>query len=185
MAPVPADPIQYAQTGEGIVVVRVQGKGSHLQTPGLRHVFDTTRKQDPPVRYIIDLDQCTTLDSTFMGMLASMAIHQRETCDAPMVLTNIQDHVRYLLQTLGLNFLLDMRSGPAAKAERLQPEAFKPADAPEMSTMDRIVMMIEAHEKLVDVDSGNEIKFEGVLKTLRESLDRAKQKPPNPTKKPE
>jgi two-component sensor histidine kinase len=42
-----------------------------------------------------------------------------------------------------------------------------------MSKLDRIRMMIEAHEKLVDVDQGNEIKFQNVLDYLNESLARA------------
>jgi two-component sensor histidine kinase len=44
---------------------------------------------------------------------------------------------------------------------------------PEVSKLDRIIMMIEAHERLIDIDSSNEIKFKSVLETLHDSLERA------------
>jgi anti-anti-sigma factor len=178
MAFVPAEPVQFARTKDGIVIVRVHGKGTHMQSAALRDVFDRTRELEPPVRYVIDLEHCTTLDSTFMGTLAAMANHQMKATGAQLVIVNIQKHVRYLLQTLGLNFILDMRQDPATGTGAVQPGAFKPANAPNMTSLERMVMMIEAHEALVEADSENEIKFEGVLRDLRESLERAKRKNP-------
>jgi anti-anti-sigma regulatory factor len=174
---VPAEPVHFAQTPDGVVVVRVYGKGTHLQSSSLRFIFEKTRKNEPPPRYVIDLDHCTTLDSTFMGTLASMALHQRRTTGSSLIVTNVQDHVRYLLETLGLRFILELRQGRDEEARRMQRGAFKPAKSPELSAVDRIVMMIEAHENLADLDGENEIKFDGVLKSLRESLERAKDHP--------
>jgi hypothetical protein len=145
----------------------------------LRYVFEKTRKIVPPPRYLLDMDQCTSLDSTFMGTMASMALHQRKTTGTPIVVVNIQPHVRYLLETLGLNFILEMRLPPAGGPQASVPSSvFRPAHGPELTPMERIAMMIEAHEKLVDVDSQNEVKFEGVLKSLRDSLDRVQQDKP-------
>ena len=59
------------------------------------------------------------------------------------------------------------REPPAAPCDE-----FSEVQAPEISKLDRILLMLEAHEKLVDVDSENEIKFRGVLKNLRDSLKR-------------
>lgn len=174
MSSTAAEPVQYAQTRDGIVIIRVSGKATHLQCPSLRYIFEKTKQNQPPPRYIIDMDQCTSLDSTFMGMLATMALHQRRATGSAMIVTNIQSHVRYLLGTLGLNFLLEMRSAPDSSMADVRVDRFKPAESPTLSPTERLLMMIEAHENLVDVDSQNELKFEGVLKHLRDSLERAR-----------
>jgi anti-anti-sigma factor len=171
----PPEPVQYAQTCDGIVVVRVLGKGTHLQSPNLRYIFEITKGNDPPPRYILDLAGCTTMDSTFMGTIASIALHQRKAIGIAVVVVNSSDHVRKLMETLGLKFIVDLRRGTGGLPGELNKSEFQPAAAPAIDPVERMIMMIEAHEKLVDCDSDNEIKFEGVLKSLRESLDRARQ----------
>jgi anti-anti-sigma factor len=168
----PPETIQYACLSEGIVVIRVNGKGTHLESPILRHVFEQTRKNTPPARYVIDLDKCKTMDSTFMGTLASIGLHQRNSAGSSLIVVNANEHAVYLLNTLGLKYILDVRQEPAADARQTPGEAFTPATAPKIGAIDRILMMIEAHECLIDVDGQNEVKFEGVLKHLRESLER-------------
>lgn len=176
MSPTPQAPIRFARLSGGIVVIRISGKGTHLQSPALRRAFELTRGDNPPPRYIVDLDECTTMDSTFMGTLAIVGLWQRETHGTNVVVTNISEHVRYLLNTLGLKYLLDLRKD-TPEAAPLDRDSFESADAPELSMLDRIVMMVEAHERLIDVDSKNEVKFEGVLENLRQSLEREKDRP--------
>lgn len=157
------------------MIIRVVGKGTHLESVALRHVFELTRDRADAVHYIVDLEFCATMDSTFMGTLASIALHQRQKDGSAMIALNVNDHVRRLLDMLGLKYILNIRkSNHDALTEAAEGKRFTPANAPEISKLDRIVMMIEAHERLVDVDSNNEIKFEGVLKGLRQSLDREK-----------
>jgi hypothetical protein len=117
------------------------------------------------------------MDSTFLGTLASIAIHQRQRDGTSLVATNVNDHVRGLLETLGLKYLMQIRPpSPDASPDAAKQGArdFEPAHAPQLSRIDQIVMMLEAHQHLVDLDSQNEIKFEGVLKSLRDSLEREK-----------
>ena len=161
------DPIQYACLKDGIVIIRVNGKGTHLSSPSLRLVFERTRHGGPAPRYILDLENCTTMDSTFMGTLASIGLHQRQQSGTAAVVTNLNEHVRHLLNTLGLKYILDMRKDHAVSSRN---EQFTSAPAPEPTRLQRILLMIEAHERLVDLDTENEIKFEGVLNSLRESL---------------
>ncbi len=168
MSPPPAEPIQYARLNDGIVIIRVTGKGTHMVCPSLRHVFEQTSQEIPQPRYILDLEDCTTMDSTFMGTLASIGLHQRERTGSQAIVTNMNDHVRHLLNTLGLKYILDMRKSQVrVHADEQQ---FAAAPPPDVNRLQRILMMIEAHERLVDVDHENEVKFEGVLRHLRDSL---------------
>jgi anti-anti-sigma factor len=172
MVPTPTEPIQFARLSDGIIVIRVVGKGTHLQSPALRHVFEQTRDSVPPPRYVIDLAECSSMDSTFMGTLASIGLFQRNRAGSSTILVNISEHVRHLLNTLGLKHILELRAH--GEGSPLSPEEFTPATAPQINALDRIVMMIEAHEQLLDINSQNEVKFEGVLKSLRQSLEREK-----------
>ena len=177
MSTVPTDPIQYLHLPhDGIVIIRVTGRATHTQSPALRYVFDQTQKAQPPSRYIVDLDQCTTMDSTFMGTLASIGLHQRKHAGKPLIVTNVQDHVRDLLNILGLKYILEIRPGCTNLTRGLTEEPFQAAACPEPSRIERILMMIEAHERLVDIDSRNELQFKGVLKNLRESLTREQER---------
>lgn len=159
-----------------MVVVRVNGRATFKVSPSLRHIFDTVRDREPPPRFIFDLDHCTTMDSTFMGTLASIGIHQRRRHGNCPIVTNIHPHVRQLLNGLGLKYILDMRAEDRDGAPPVSDADFEKPDAPEPAPIDRILMMIEAHEKLMDLDSENEVKFEGVLKSLRDSLNREQER---------
>jgi anti-sigma B factor antagonist len=171
MSAPPTDPIQFACLPGGLIVVKVQGRATHLEAPALRFVHQQTTQANSKTQYIVDLDQCTTMDSTFMGTLASMGISQREKTGTKLIVLNIGEHVLYLLNTLGLKFILDLRQ--SSRSDVATPEVqFTPAKSPQITPLERTVMMIEAHEKLVDIEGNNEVKFEGVLKSLRESLAR-------------
>lgn len=166
MANQPAENIQFAVTADGAVIVRVQGRGNHLNAVNLRRVFELTQARAQC--YIFDLEGCETMDSTFMGTLAGMALTRRRCEREGIVVTNISQHVRRLLETLGLKYLIELR--PEACAPSVGD--FQSPDSKELSKRDRLLMMLEAHQRLVDVDNDNEIKFRGVLDSLRESLER-------------
>jgi anti-sigma B factor antagonist len=169
-----AEPVQLARVGERLFVIRIDGRGSFQNCGGLKQFLDRQLDAAPDTELIVDLQECTSMDSTFMGVLAGAGLRQRQTGRGRLVITNLKPHTAKLLKTLGLTHFLDVRlDGPtpsaAAKAENFQtlPEV------PPMSRLERIRMMIEAHERLVDIDKGNEVKFQGVLTYLAESLQKA------------
>lgn len=163
--------ILYAKLGSDIVVIRVEGRGNHLNAVNLRKVFDQFENSDQPPRYVIDLDQCESMDSTFMGTLAGVALKRRSAGLPQMIVTNISGHVRRLLETLGLKFLIDMRPD-CPRAEAIADDAFERSEGGKMDRLERTVMMIEAHEQLIDVADDNAVKFQGVIDSLRDSLQR-------------
>lgn len=172
--------ILYAQLPDDIVVIQVRGKGNHQNSVSLREAIKLTSAPERSPRYIFDLEKCETMDSTFMGVMASVALQQQRQAGGKPVALNMNAHVRELLNTLGLKYVLDMRDGAGAaqpinelKGE-LKEDRFEAAPHPTLDKINRIVMMIEAHEKLIDIDGENEVKFKGVLQSLRDSLKRAR-----------
>lgn len=167
--------ISFACPAEGIVVLRVRGRGDHHHGPALRHAAEMAAPSGRSPQFVLDLEDCSHMDSTFMGILASIALKQRRDLDCLMTVVNSGAHVRQQLELLGLKFILDIRGGArGASSVPGEPGAFRAVEPPPQERIDRIVMMIEAHQGLIDLDKGNEVKFKGVLRSLQESLERAR-----------
>ncbi len=172
------EPITYARLAGDVVVVRVAGRGDHQNSLALRQVLDLTGEGPPCPRFIFDLEQCISMDSTFMGVLASLALRQIRSSGSKPIIVNANAHVREQLDLLGLKFILDIRDGaggPGGLPPQAREAPFASVAPPEMGMIDRLVVMIEAHERLIDVDGQNEVRFRGVLQTLRESLERRRE----------
>jgi anti-sigma B factor antagonist len=173
------DTISFAELGDGVIVVRVWGRGSFLNSMELKELADRIAATHGPGNYhfIVDLGDCSTMDSTFMGTLASIGLRQRREGSDQLTVVNANEQSFRLLQTLGLAHFICVRKNDCAAADHAAntpDENFQPADRQSASRTDRIIHMIEAHEKLVDADSDNAVRFESVLKYLRDSLEREK-----------
>lgn len=167
--------ILYARLSGGYVVVRVPCRGNHLNSVSVQKILELTGSGNECPHYIFDLLDCDSLDSTFMGTMATVGLRQRDMLGSKCTAANVHERVRGQLEMLGLQYLFDIRgqdSDVETGVEGGDPK-FSAVPKTDANKLDRIVMMIEAHERLIDVDSQNEIKFRGVLQNLRESLDRA------------
>jgi hypothetical protein len=71
----PKDYIAVAR-GSDLIVVRVVGAGNMITAPGLADFADEQRKHGFK-RFVFDLEKCTRMDSTFMGVMVGM--HSRES----------------------------------------------------------------------------------------------------------
>ncbi len=170
--------ILYAQLPDEVLVIRVIGRGNHQNSLALKEAVAANTNAGRPPRCIIDLGECPTMDSTFMGVLAGIAIRQQKTLGTKVIIVNAQEHTRSLLQNLGLKFILDIRvPGDRAGVPESEAHKFSPVAEPEADKIERIVLMIEAHEKLIDASGENEAQFKGVLQSLKDSLDRARGNP--------
>lgn len=167
------DTICFAELPDGLVVVKITGRGTFSNSVELKRLGDSLfeRSDGAKPHFIVDLGGCTTMDSTFMGVLASVALREkREVADKLIVVNANPQNIR-LLHTLGLAYFMDVRATNDA-APLVDEAQFNPAETEEVPRADRIVHMIEAHQSLCDIDSQNEVRFESVLKYLNESLKR-------------
>ncbi len=170
----PQDSVLFADLGEGFYVIQVRGKGTFANSVGFSKLIERLAQQRGPghYRFVIDLDQCETMDSTFMGALSAAALRQRRECQQPLVVTNANDHVKKLLDTLGVSKFVQMGSGASANVPPTEQARFQKEEASQVSMLERIVHMIETHETLCEINSENQARFENVLKYLRESLEK-------------
>lgn len=110
---------------------------------------------------ILDLSRCVYLDSTLMGQLISL---RKELFPVTIIIANPSPEAQQILTIMGLHKLFTL-------AERQIPEKLTLFDleSPEEISSER---MLQAHELLSHLSPENTRRFETVIKTLRESLDK-------------
>jgi anti-anti-sigma factor len=173
----PSSAIEFACPDDEVVVVRVKGRGSFQNSASLKAIPGLVHDQYPDVaesgwQYVIDLDECSTMDSTFFGVMASLGLAQIKNKQGKMVLVNVNQHVIKILNTLGLSKIMEVHE--AHDAVNDGDSGFQPVNSGELSRVDRVVMMLEAHQQLIDVHDNNEARFRNVVDCLEASLETEK-----------
>ena len=156
-------PTIFADMESGPAVwIRVEGKGTFQNSPGLkdfsRRMIETGKRA-----FVVDLQHCPAMDSTFMGTLAGLALRLREVGGGDLWVVNRNDRNAELLEGLGLDAL------------------FSECPAPDMGSSDGTAIthtadkattrevMREAHEACVEVNPKNAAHFRDVLDFLNAS----------------
>jgi anti-anti-sigma regulatory factor len=152
-----------------IVWVRVEGKGSFLNSSGLKE-FAREMINRGHREFIIDLANCPVMDSTFMGTLAGIALRLREIGQGTLRVIHLNDRNSDLLSNLGLNqlFVLGMDNMPPSDDPQTEP--IEPSATAGSGRVEQAQTMLEAHEALVKASAENLTKFKDVLEYLKQDL---------------
>jgi anti-sigma B factor antagonist len=149
-----------------IVWVRVEGKGSFLNSAGVKD-FAKEMINRGHREFVVDLKNCPVMDSTFMGTLAGVALRLRELGQGHLNVINLNERNEDLLNNLGLNQLFTI--DPAGLKEGAAPAcALETPAKPDQAT--QAETMLEAHQALVVAAPENLTKFKDVLDYLKQDL---------------
>jgi len=154
-----------ARSGDA-VYVRISGPGNMKVCPTLQD-FAKRMLIEGFEKFIIDLQDCSTMDSTFMGTLVEIASLAPPMAESLMII-NAQDHCEGLLEGLGLDNVLRIKSGET------ELPGFEMEPLPEFATTqtERMRLIRRAHENLVRIDRRNEEKFGSFLRQLIKEMGR-------------
>ncbi|MBP6865749.1 MAG: STAS domain-containing protein [Candidatus Didemnitutus sp.] len=151
------------------VLVRVQGRASFTNSGSLKDFFTEMIRQGK-TRFVLDFQQCASMDSTFLGVLAGAALQVRRlTPPGTLTLVRVGDRNLELIRNLGLHRLATVDAGDfelsfdGGGAQVLSEE--------KKSEIESAKLVLEAHENLVSADSANAAKFQDVLAFLRNRVD--------------
>ncbi|NOY00986.1 MAG: STAS domain-containing protein [Verrucomicrobia bacterium] len=154
--------------------IRVEGKGSHLNSSQIKE-FTQRSLEKGHRNFVVDLENCPAVDSTFMGTLASMALKLRYEPDGRVDVINATGRTRDAMTSLGLHCLLEMdEDGSAWKSERelVEKNLGKPlASDDEVSKKEKTGNVLAAHEALVEANSENFSRFKDVINYLKDDLN--------------
>ncbi len=157
-------------TTDRTVWVRVEGKGSFLNSTGLKE-FAKEMTNRGYRDFVIDLRGCPVMDSTFMGTLAFIALRLRDLGDRLLSVVNANERNRDLLSNLGLDRLFLLKGADPVKEEPTVQTAL-PETPDDKQT--RAQTMLEAHEAVVEANPANAAKFKDVLEFLKQDLGPAR-----------
>ena len=158
-----ANPSILVGTANRTVWVRVEGKGTFLNSTGLKE-FSKEMINRGHREFVVDLRNCPLMDSTFMGTLASIGLALRGLGQGELRAINLNERNRDLLTNLGLDQLFTL-GGKEEAAVRTNPLEEEPADK-----LAQTQTMLEAHEACVAADGANAAKFKDVIDYLKQDL---------------
>jgi anti-sigma B factor antagonist len=147
------------------VWVKVEGKGSFLNSGNFKE-FARQMVERGYREFVVDLDKCAMLDSTFMGTMAGVALRLKELGQGHLRVVHCGPRSHELLSGLGLDQLFSIQANGAAapQCDMLQRDA-----APE-NKEEQKKEMLDAHEALCEAAPENIPRFKDVLEYLKQDL---------------
>ena len=150
------------------VLIRIQGRASFANSGSLLEFIGEMIGQGRR-RFVVDFSGCTGMDSTFLGVLAGLALDLRKSDPkGTVVFCRLGDRNLELIRNLGLHRLATVDMGDDLIAPEGATESLESTKKDEVETA-RICL--EAHENLVEVDQANQEKFQDVLVFLKNRVD--------------
>ena len=154
-------------------VIRVEGRGSFKTSPPMKQFIQRVIESKSANCILIEMSGCCGMDSTFMGVLAGLSFHMKDTPGFTLKLTNLSEKNQKLLTTLGVDRVVnysptstceeqELMDGPCDETQTLAPDS---AD-----TLDAAITTLEAHETLVDINPENLVKFKSVIELLQNDV---------------
>ncbi len=170
----PNDSQIEAAVAEDIVLLRIVGRGCFLNSRILKDFMENMLEKNY-LQFIFDLSECLTMDSTFMGMLAGIAMKLHQKKEGTICLVNPNKQCYRLLSTLGLDQIMEIHSHFSNPSDISQD--FKGIQSEKSySKKEKLIHAIEAHKNLMKIDSQNKLKFENVINLLERDLEKYKSK---------
>ena len=152
------------------VWVRVEGKGSFLNSGNFKE-FARQMVERGYREFIVDLDKCAMLDSTFMGTMAGVALRLKELGQGHLRVVHCGQRSQELLVGLGLDQLFSIQANgtnaPECEVLKNESKAASPAEKKQEQTKE----MLHAHEALCEAAPENIPRFKDVLDYLKQDLN--------------
>jgi anti-sigma B factor antagonist len=163
-----AKPVYLVDAYSDPVVIRIEGRASFLNSASLRDFVNQMLKSGKN-RFVIDFLRCTSMDSTFLGVLAGFALELRKsTPKGSLVLTRMGQRNLELIRNLGLHKLLTIDSSEGAS---VADACSTPLQAGARGELENARLVLEAHENLVSADESNRGKFQDVLVFMKNRVE--------------
>jgi len=141
-------------TPAGHVLVRVEGRGTHMNSQPL-HAFAQEMVKRGYRDFDLDLSACLYVDSTFAGVIVGLSLHVRETLGGHVSLFGANPRCREQLHTLGVAHLFELaQEGVRPDSDDSEP-TLQALPAPYTSLEQWAGTIVDAHETLARIDPSN------------------------------
>lgn len=173
--PLPRDQL-LVSVHEGTAYVHVRGRGSYKVGTALKS-FGQGAMDSACRDIVLDLEDCLGMDSTFMGVLAGLALRLRDRDLGNVCLVNVNATNQDVLDTIGLDRVFKTFERGATPEEyravlRRWDDREALAADPE-TKRETAETMLQAHQDLVKVSPGSLPQFKDVITYLHDDLQNA------------
>jgi anti-anti-sigma factor len=155
------------------VHLRVVGRGT-FQNAGLLKDASTLLFDQGARQFTLDLSECETMDSTFLGVLAGLAIRLR-AAGGNAALTHVTGRKKELIENMSLDQLLTVLEDGGNGLSTEEHHAVTPPTGIARADSSTV---LQAHETLSSLSDSNRRAFQDVVQYLRAELK--KDRPPRP-----
>lgn len=150
--------------------LRISGRANFHSSLDFKTLFNELQRRGF-TRFVVDLTECSLMDSTFLGVLTGFGLAASETngrADAQRIeLLNPNPRISELLENLGVLHLFSICRGPAASPGEIESPDLSSRE-PTQEELTRTCL--EAHQTLMDVNPENAARFKEVARFLSEDL---------------
>jgi len=163
-----AKPVYLVDAYSDPVVIRIDGRACFLNSASLRD-FVAQMLKSGKTKFVVDFLRCSSMDSTFLGVLAGIALELRKRGPGgSLVISRIGQRNLELIRNLGLHKLLTIDTSDAGAAAASAATALETSKRGEL---ENARLVLEAHENLVSADESNRGKFQDVLVFMKNRIE--------------
>ena len=162
---------------ESEAVIKVIGRANFNVSAQFKQVVHELHKRGTK-RFLLRLDECLMMDSTFLGMLAAFGLDKANAPNGDAVpeitLMNPNQRIIESLENLEVAQLFKIVQAAAATPDQPFEDATAVCDQPDAKSVTKHAL--EAHKTLMNIQPANVPLFKDVVRYLEEDLKR-KEKP--------
>ncbi len=157
----------YTRLIDSTLWIRPDGRGTFQESSIIKSVTEAAFEKGTR-DFVVDLEMCLAMDSTFMGMLAGIGMRVRKAGRGSLKVIGTSDKTKASLIELGLVHLMEIEPEVTpwdnARLEEIRAELQTPCESTEAEKKEDHVR--ECHEILCDADQANFDRFKTVLDVM-------------------
>ena len=154
--------------------MRVNGAAGHENAACIKD-FLSRRFESGGRKFVIDLQSCRGIDSTFIGMLYRLASLVEAKGEGGCVeVINPGERNAKSIKKLGLDNLIKLDPDGQRwekEQELVEQNLSQPLTCPPIGKREKTELVLEAHEALIAANAENESRFCDVVEFLRQDLE--------------
>ena len=154
---------------DSVVCIKISGRATFVSSVDLNKLVEELANRGEK-HFVFDLTDCVMMDSTFLGVLAGIALKlaaSKETADCQPQLLNANPRISEVLENLGMAHLFKLVNSKGQLTN-----AYEPAKSENVSQVEITRTCLEAHKLLMSIQPENVAKFKDVAQFLSEDLKR-------------
>lgn len=163
-----------AAFNDRVATIRVKGRGSFKTSPPMKQFITQSIETFKADEFLLDLRDCTGMDSTFMGIIAGVSCSIKKNKCISFKIINLSEKNKKLLTTLGVDRVVEFSELPNEASEASLQQNTITLNPSHISKQNYAETTLNAHQTLVDINPENHEKFKSVLELLQEDVDQLK-----------